>query len=167
MNQTTISKLKELGELYKDGILSKEEFDTEKKKILSQEDKDESYSQMSTNQNIHANNYTPYPQSQSVYNHHHDSQYQYHPRPEYYGGKSKSTAIILAFLLGGTGIADFYVGNTGKGVLLLILFFIFFIITIFTLGFGFILLFILWLVDFIPFVSMSDEEFNRKYNHIR
>ena len=36
-------------------------------------------------------------------------------------GKSKVAAILLAFFLGGLGIHNFYLGNTGKGIAQLLL----------------------------------------------
>ncbi len=74
---------------------------------------------------------------------------------EYYPGrsdKSKTTAGVLALLLGGLGIQYFYLGKTGGGLLTILL-------TVVTCG--------AWeLVTFIQgilMLCMSDEEFDRKY----
>lgn len=65
--------------------------------------------------------------------------------------KSKTTAIVLCFFLGGFGIHRFYLGQTGLGILYLIFFW------------TFIPAFIA-LIDFIGFLLMSEETFNQKYN---
>jgi len=66
--------------------------------------------------------------------------------------KSKSTATLLAFFLGGFGIHRFYLGQSGKGFMYLIFFW--------TLIPAFIALF-----DFIGFLMMPENTFNRKYNY--
>lgn len=65
--------------------------------------------------------------------------------------KSKSTTVILAFFLGGLGIHRFYLGQTGLGIAYLLF--------SWTLIPGLIAF-----IDFIGFLCMSDEKFNRKYN---
>lgn len=65
--------------------------------------------------------------------------------------KSKTTAALLAFFLGGFGIHKFYLGNTGTGIVYLI-----FCWT----GIPAIIAF----VEFILLLVMSDTEFNAKYN---
>ncbi|MDR1056297.1 MAG: NINE protein [Prevotellaceae bacterium] len=65
--------------------------------------------------------------------------------------KSKSTAAILAFFLGGFGIHRFYLGQTGLGILYLVFFWTF-------------IPAIIALIDFIVFLTMSEETFNQKYN---
>ena len=64
--------------------------------------------------------------------------------------KDKTTATILAWLLGGLGVADFYLGNTGKGIAKLL-----------TLGgFG------IWaLIDAIKLLTMSQQDFDQRYNN--
>ena len=68
--------------------------------------------------------------------------------------KSKTTAAILAFFLGGIGIHRFYLGQGGKGIVYLLFSFTFIpaIISVF---------------DFIIFLTMDEEKFNLKYNHTR
>jgi TM2 domain-containing membrane protein YozV len=65
--------------------------------------------------------------------------------------KSKSTTAILAFFLGGIGVHRFYLGQTGLGFLYLIFFWTF-------------IPAIIAFIDFIIFLTMSDEKFNEKYN---
>lgn len=65
--------------------------------------------------------------------------------------RSKTTAVILAFFLGGFGIHRFYLGQTGLGIVYLL-----FSWTLIPCFIAFI--------DFIGFLCMSDEQFNRKYN---
>lgn len=67
--------------------------------------------------------------------------------------KKKSTAVLLCFFLGGFGIHRFYLGQTGLGVAYLLF------------SWTLIPLFIA-LIDFIGFLCMSDEKFNRKYNAV-
>jgi len=65
--------------------------------------------------------------------------------------KSKTTATVLCFFLGGFGIHRFYLGQTGLGLLYLIFFW------------TFIPAFIA-LIDFIVLLLMSEDTFNQKYN---
>lgn len=65
--------------------------------------------------------------------------------------KSKSTAAILAFFLGGIGVHRFYLGQGGYGVLYLL-----FCWTFIPAGIA--------LIDFIVFLTMDDATFNSKYN---
>lgn len=65
--------------------------------------------------------------------------------------KNKSTAAILAFFLGGIGVHRFYLGQTGLGFVYLLFFW------------TFIPAFVA-LVDFIVFLTTSEEKFNSKYN---
>ena len=65
--------------------------------------------------------------------------------------KNKTTAIILAFFLGGIGVHKFYLGSTGAGVLYLL-----FCWT----GIPSLIAF----VEMIMLAVMSDVEFNIKYN---
>ncbi len=75
------------------------------------------------------------------------------------GHKDKIVAALLAFFLGGLGIHKFYLGKTGAGLTMLLLFL-----------FGWILLFIPTLVicliafiEFIIYLVTDDAEFQRKY----
>jgi TM2 domain-containing membrane protein YozV len=65
--------------------------------------------------------------------------------------KSKSTAALLAFFLGGFGVHRFYLGQSGKGIAYLLFFW--------TLIPAFIAF-----IDFIIFLTMSEDSFNAKYN---
>lgn len=65
----------------------------------------------------------------------------------YYGGnRSKSLALVFWLLFGATGLPEFYLGKTGRGVAMLMMF----LFNIVTMGFGLFLtaipIFILWLI---------------------
>ena len=64
--------------------------------------------------------------------------------------KSKLVAALLAFFLGGFGAHKFYIGKIGQGILYLIFSWT---------GIPAIIAFI----EFILYLVVSDEEFNRKY----
>jgi len=66
--------------------------------------------------------------------------------------KSKSTAAILAFLLGGIGVHRFYLNQAGLGFLYLL-----FCWTLIPSIIAF--------VDFIIFLTMDENGFNQKYNN--
>ena len=65
--------------------------------------------------------------------------------------KKKTTAALLAFFLGGLGIHRFYLGKTGQWFAYLLL--------CWTLVPG-----IIAFIDFIIFLTVDEEKFNRKYN---
>ena len=65
--------------------------------------------------------------------------------------KSKATAALLAFFLGGFGVHRFYLNQTGLGFLYLLFFWT-------------LVPAIIAIVDFVIFLTMSDEKFNAKYN---
>jgi TM2 domain-containing membrane protein YozV len=65
--------------------------------------------------------------------------------------KNKTTAALFALLLGGLGIHKFYLGKPGIGIL-----YILFCWTIIPSIIGF--------VEGLMFFSMSDDDFDRKYN---
>jgi TM2 domain-containing membrane protein YozV len=65
--------------------------------------------------------------------------------------KSKNTVSFLALFLGGIGVHRFYLGQTAKGILSLIFFWT-------------CIPFFISLIDFIIFITMSEEKFNLKYN---
>jgi len=69
----------------------------------------------------------------------------------YSGGKTKTTAGILALLLGGIGVHKFYLGQTGLGILYLLFCWTF-------------IPAIVAFVEGIIYLSMSDADFNAKYN---
>lgn len=73
--------------------------------------------------------------------------------------KSKSTAVLLAVLLGGLGVHHFYLNNTQKGLLYLIPWLLFFW-TVF-------IPFILWIIETIEGIILankSQEDFDIEYN---
>jgi TM2 domain-containing membrane protein YozV len=72
-------------------------------------------------------------------------------------GKEKTVAGILGILLGGLGIHHFYLGSTVAGVIELA-------VTVVTCGFGAVFSGIAGLVEGIMLLTMSDEEFNQRYN---
>lgn len=67
-------------------------------------------------------------------------------------GKNKLAAALLAFFLGCIGVHKFYLGQIGLGFIYLI-----FCWTLIPTIIAFI--------EFIIFLTMSDESFNRKYGH--
>jgi TM2 domain-containing membrane protein YozV len=67
-------------------------------------------------------------------------------------GKSRITAAVFAFLLGGFGAHKFYLGQIGLGFVYLIFFWTF-------------IPAIVALIEFIFLLSMSDQEFDRKHGH--
>jgi TM2 domain-containing membrane protein YozV len=78
--------------------------------------------------------------------------------------KSKSTATILCFFLGGFGVHCFYLGKYGVGILRLIL-------TIWLIGLGFVsfgvtffILGIAVLIEWLQLLCMSQRDFDKKYN---
>lgn len=76
--------------------------------------------------------------------------------------KSKTTALLLCFFLGCWGVHKFYLKETNLAIVMLVIGFI-----------GLFLLFLpllitgIWsLIDLIIIISMSDAEFNAKYNNM-
>lgn len=67
-------------------------------------------------------------------------------------GKSKVAAALFAFFLGAFGGHKFYLGQVGLGLLYLVF------------CWTFIPAFIAF-IEFILFLTMSDESFNQKYGH--
>ena len=78
---------------------------------------------------------------------------------QYRSPKSKVTAAILAILLGGFGVHEFYLGRTGAGVAFLLIF----LCTCWLIFPMFIICFICF-IQAISYLCMSDQEFNAKYN---
>ena len=70
------------------------------------------------------------------------------------GAKSKGVAAALAFFLGGLGVHKFYLGYAGVGVLYLVLTF-----TII----GALISGPLALIDFIIYLTKSEQDFERLY----
>lgn len=66
-------------------------------------------------------------------------------------GRSKTTATVLTFFLGGFGAHKFYLGKTGLGILYLLFFW------------TFIPAFVAF-VEFFMLLSMSEDKFNTKFN---
>jgi TM2 domain-containing membrane protein YozV len=69
-------------------------------------------------------------------------------------GKSRIAAALLAFFLGGFGVHKFYLGSVGLGLLYLLFFWTF-------------IPSIVAFIEFIIFLTMSDEAFAQKYGHNR
>jgi TM2 domain-containing membrane protein YozV len=70
--------------------------------------------------------------------------------------KSKLTAVLLALFLGSLGIHHFYLGNTVRGIVVVVLFFL-------TLG---IVSSIVALIEAIVMACTSDESFERKWCYL-
>lgn len=75
------------------------------------------------------------------------------PQRIYPDVKSKTTAMVLAILLGGFGAHKFYLRDSGMGVL--------YILFCWTYIPG-----IIALIEFIVLATMSDQEFDVKYNPV-
>ena len=68
------------------------------------------------------------------------------------GGKSKTSAILLCFFLGGFGAHKFYLGKTGQGIIYLLFFWTF-------------IPALIAFIEFFILILMKDEEFNQRYNY--
>lgn len=81
------------------------------------------------------------------------------------GAKSKTTAGILAILLGGMGIHKFYLGRTNPGIIMAVVFAVCFCSSfVFILPFlGCMALSIIGLVEGIIILGKSDAEFQQEY----
>lgn len=66
--------------------------------------------------------------------------------------RSKGTSAILALFFGGLGIHNFYLGRTGRGILCLMFSWTF-------------IPSIIGVIEFIVFLLMSQDSFDRKYNY--
>lgn len=66
-------------------------------------------------------------------------------------GKNRIAAALLALFVGGFGIHRFYLGNIGMGFLYLLFCWTF-------------IPSLIAFIEFIMFLVMSDDEFNRRYN---
>ena len=66
------------------------------------------------------------------------------------GRKSRVTAALLAFFLGGLGVHKFYLGRAGWGILYLLFFWTF-------------IPAVIAFIEFIIYLTMSDEAFAEKY----
>lgn len=71
---------------------------------------------------------------------------------KYSKGKNKTTAGVLGIFLGGFGAHHFYLGNTGRGLVYLLLFWLY-------------IPGIIGFIEGIMFLCMNDDEFDRKYNY--
>ena len=68
--------------------------------------------------------------------------------------KSRTTAAVLAFFLGGFGAHRFYLGHVGLGIVYILFFWTF-------------IPAIVAFIELIIFLTMSDDAFNQKYNSLR
>ncbi len=69
-------------------------------------------------------------------------------------GKDKTAAGILGILLGGLGVHQFYLGSMGTGLILIAA-------TLVTCGIAGC---VLGLIEGIILLTMSEDEFNKRYN---
>lgn len=72
--------------------------------------------------------------------------------------RNRTTAIIITLLTGGLGGDYFYIGETTKGAITLAA-------VILTGGIGLAVTAIIAIVHLIQFISMSDTDFDNKYNY--
>lgn len=76
------------------------------------------------------------------------------------GRKDKWVAALLAFFLGCLGIQFFYLGETTKGVVCLVIA----LLLGWVFGLGLLITGIWSLIFLIQILTMSDQEFNHRYN---
>ena len=81
-------------------------------------------------------------------------------QPAAAGGKSKVAAGLFAIFLGAFGVHKFYLGYTTEGILAIVLFWILGLVTV---GFGMVVMGVVFLVEGILYLTKSDEEFERIY----
>lgn len=74
--------------------------------------------------------------------------------------KNRIVAAIMALIGGSLGIHKFYLGHIGQGILYLLMTFII------SAGFKFPITMFLGIIDGIKLLSMSDSEFDEKYNKL-
>ena len=72
------------------------------------------------------------------------------------GDKNKMVFGILAILLGAYGIHKFYIGDTKNGVIMLL-------VTLCTLGFAGIVMWVIGVISGIKALTMDDKEFHKRY----
>ncbi len=80
--------------------------------------------------------------------------------------KSKTTAALLAFFLGGLGAHHFYLGKKAKGFIYLFMFLFAFPLML-VMGIGFLLFGLVGLfslMDFIYLLAMDEHKFNNEFN---
>ncbi len=75
-----------------------------------------------------------------------------HIPSSYYGGKSRTTALVICFFLGGLGGHKFYLGQVGLGFLYLIFCWTW-------------IPSIIAFIEFIMMLCMSERDFDEKYNN--
>jgi len=80
------------------------------------------------------------------------------------GNKNKITAGLLGLFLGGLGIHKFYLGENGIGIIYLLINTVGWFITIWLAGIPNIIIGIIVLIESIVLLTMSDEEFDSRYN---
>ncbi len=79
-----------------------------------------------------------------------------YPEPPPEGQSNRVAAGVLGIVVGSFGIHKFIVGNTTPGLIMLL-------VTIFTCGFGGIVMHIIGIIEGIKYLTMSDGEFYRTY----
>ena len=72
-------------------------------------------------------------------------------------GKNKVLAGVLALFFGHLGVHHFYLGSTTSGIILLVA-------TVATCFLGLVITGVIGLVEAIMILTMSDEEFDARYN---
>jgi TM2 domain-containing membrane protein YozV len=81
--------------------------------------------------------------------------------PSYYGvnpPRDKIVAGVLALLLGPLGVHHFYLGNTGRGVLYLL-------VSLLSAGTLALIVWAFSIIDGIMYLSKPDDQFQRNYHH--
>ncbi|GKR63719.1 hypothetical protein KAM477_43410 [Aeromonas caviae] len=75
------------------------------------------------------------------------------------GSSKKVAAALFAFFLGAFGAHKFYLGYTKQGVIMLLIFLLGFIL----LGLPSVVIGIIAFIEFVVYISKSDEEFEQTY----
>lgn len=81
--------------------------------------------------------------------------------------KTRTAAVILALLFGVTGFHRFYLGDNASGSALFTGFVVCIVLSLFGMGsWSFAMLGMIALADAINFMTMSEQAFDERFNHV-